>query len=65
MGDDLQSDKSDEDFQMIEKHEIPDYIRDCIRDTEFDSYENPNEEAYFEGWIEGALHSTKDIKTCT
>lgn len=47
---------SSDDFQMIEKHEIPDYIRKHIKDTAFDSYEHSNEEVYFEGWIEGALH---------
>jgi hypothetical protein len=52
-----------DDFQMLENDgEIPEETRDWVKENHFEYYERPNEESYFEGWIEAVLSVWNDIK---
>ncbi len=50
-------------FQALEDDgEISEEIRDWVKERHFEYYERPNEESYFEGWLEGAFSVWDDIK---
>lgn len=52
-----------EDFRALEAtSEVPKETRDWVIEEHFRYYDNPDEDLYFKGWIEGALHFWNEIK---
>lgn len=52
-----------EDFRTLEETgEVPEETRDWVIENHFRYYDNPVEDLYFEGWVEGALHFWNEIK---
>jgi len=51
-----------EEFRAIEKNEVSEDIREWIENRHIQYLENPDEDLYIEGWIEGALSIWDEIK---
>lgn len=52
-----------EDFRAIKATgEVPEETRNWVIEKHFEYYDNPDEDYFFEGWIEGALHFWNEIK---
>jgi predicted CopG family antitoxin len=52
-----------EDFMALSKQGISEKIREWVQDKRIRFLEDTDEEIYLEGWVEGALHFWKAVKT--
>lgn len=51
-----------ENFRALEKGEVPEEIREWVEDKRIQYLENPDEDIYWKGWVDGALHFWNEIK---
>lgn len=51
-----------EDFIVLSKQGISEKIRERVQHRRIQFLENPNEDIYLKGWVEGALHFWNTIK---
>lgn len=51
-----------EDFRALEKDKVSEETREWVEDKRIQYLENPDEDIYWEGWVEGALHFWNEIK---